>query len=43
MPANDRELLLAMFRAAVEAVSPARCVPARLPAPPRGRTVVVGA
>jgi hydroxypyruvate reductase len=43
MPANDRELLLAMFRAAVEAVSPARCVPAHLPPPPRGRTVVVGA
>ncbi|HET9045150.1 MAG TPA: glycerate kinase [Burkholderiales bacterium] len=43
MPANDRQLLLAMFRAAVEAVSPARCVPAHLPAPPRGRTVVVGA
>ena len=43
MPANDRELLLAMFRAAVEAVSPARCVPPHLPAPPRGRTVVVGA
>jgi len=43
MPANDRDLLLAMFRAAVEAVSPARCVPAHLPAPPRGRTVVVGA
>jgi glycerate 2-kinase len=43
MPANDRDLLLAMFRAAVDAVSPARCVPPHLPAPPRGRTVVVGA
>jgi hydroxypyruvate reductase len=43
MPANDRELLIAMFHAAVAAVSPARCVPAHLPPPPRGRTVVVGA
>jgi hydroxypyruvate reductase len=43
VPASDRELLEAMFRAAVDAVSPARCLPPRLPAPPRGRTVVVGA
>ncbi len=43
MPASDRDLLTAMFRAAVDAVSPARCLPPRLPAPPRGRTVVVGA
>lgn len=32
-----------MFRAAVAAASPARCVPAHLPPPPRGRTVVIGA
>jgi hydroxypyruvate reductase len=43
MPANDRELLASMYRAAVDAVSPARCVAPHLPAPPRGRTVVVGA
>lgn len=43
MPTNDRELLAAMYRAAVEAVSPARCVPPHLPPPPSGRTVVVGA
>jgi glycerate 2-kinase len=43
MPSRDRDLLLAMFRAAVDAVSPSRCVPPHLPAPPRGRTVVVGA
>jgi hydroxypyruvate reductase len=43
VPASDRDLLTAMFRAAVDAVSPARCLPPRLPAPPRGRTVVVGA
>jgi hydroxypyruvate reductase len=43
MAASDRELLLALYRAAVDAVSPARCLPPRLPPPPRGRTVVVGA
>ena len=43
MSAPDRELLTALFHAAVDAVSPARCLPPRLPAPPRGRTVVVGA
>ncbi|MFN3856823.1 MAG: glycerate kinase [Caulobacter sp.] len=32
-----------MFDAAVEAASPARCVPPFLPERPRGRTVVVGA
>ncbi len=44
MPASaDRDLLLRLFDAAVAAVSPAKCVPPRLPAPPTGRTVVVGA
>jgi hydroxypyruvate reductase len=32
-----------MFAAAVEAASAERCVPAHLPPPPRGRTLVVGA
>jgi hydroxypyruvate reductase len=32
-----------MFNAAVEAASPALCVPRFLPAPPRGRTIVIGA
>jgi len=32
-----------LFDAALGAVSPAVCVPPHLPAPPRGRTVVVGA
>ena len=32
-----------MFDAAVEAAQPARVVPMHLPAPPRGRTIVVGA
>jgi glycerate 2-kinase len=39
---NPPTLLLSMFRAAVEAASPARCVPPHLPAPPKGRTVVIG-
>jgi hydroxypyruvate reductase len=36
-------LLLKMFEAAVAAAAPALCLPPHLPAPPRGRTVVVGA
>ena len=40
---DQRALLEAMFRAAVDAAAPARCVPPHLPAPPKGRTVVVGA
>jgi len=38
-----RELLRAMFDAAVRAALPAAMVPAHLPQPPAGRTVVVGA
>ncbi len=38
-----RELLISLFRAALAAADPARCVPPHLPDPPRGRTVVVGA
>ena len=37
------ELLLEMFRAAVDAAAPEFCLPPHLPAPPVGRTVVVGA
>ncbi|MGQ9365045.1 glycerate kinase type-2 family protein [Azospirillum sp. ST 5-10] len=40
---DPRQLLRAMFTAAVEAALPAVCVPPHLPKPPRGRTVVVGA
>jgi glycerate 2-kinase len=40
---RQRELLLAMFHAAIEAAQPAVCVAANLPAPPKGRMVVVGA
>ncbi|MBL8587209.1 MAG: glycerate kinase [Methylobacteriaceae bacterium] len=32
-----------MFRAAIGAASPALCVPAHLPAAPKGRTIVIGA
>ena len=38
-----REILEAMFRAAIAAADPAAVVPACLPPPPRGRTVVIGA
>lgn len=39
---NPRDLLLGSFRAAVDAADPARILPPHLPAPPRGRTLVVG-
>src|ERR1700675_4030385 len=38
-----RRLLLDMFHAAVNAASPSLCMPAHLPRPPKGRTIVVGA
>lgn len=40
---NARELLLALFRAGVEAVKPSKCLPAFIPAPAGGRTVLVAA
>ena len=40
---SPRALLLDSFQAAVAAADPLHVVPAHLPAPPRGRTVVVGA
>ena len=40
---DERALLRRMFDAAIAAASPDRIVPANLPPPPRGRTVVVGA
>ena len=39
---NPRTLLLDSFHAAVAAADPAHVLPAHLPAPPRGRTLVVG-
>ena len=43
MPDDPCGFLRALFDTAVEAAQPARCVPPYLPAPPTGRTVVVGA
>ena len=43
MMPEPRLLLRAMFDAAVDAAAPALRVPPHLPAPPKGRTVVVGA
>jgi hydroxypyruvate reductase len=40
---NERALLRRMFEAAIDAAAPDLAVPKHLPAPPRGRTVVVGA
>ena len=40
---SPRELLLASFEAAVAAADPLELVPAHLPKPPTGRTLVVGA
>lgn len=37
------ELFRRMFDAAVASAQPANCLPPHLPAPPRGRTIVVGA
>lgn len=41
--AVPRDLLRAMFDAAIEAAQPARCLPPHLPKPPKGRTLVIGA
>lgn len=43
LPANPRALLRQMFDAAVAAAQPALCLPAHLPPPPKGRTIVIGA
>ncbi len=40
---QERDLLIRMFKAAVDAAAPDLCVPRHLPPPPTGRTVVVGA
>jgi len=40
---HPRDLLLAMFRAAIAAADPNLCLPPHLPPAPRGRTIVVGA
>lgn len=43
MADDPRALLRRLFDAALARARPARCLPAQLPAPPAGRTVVVGA
>jgi hydroxypyruvate reductase len=43
MTADPISLLRDMFNAAIASALPERCVPGRLPPPPRGRTIVVGA
>ena len=40
---STSNLLNAMFNAAVAAAQPSRCIPSHLPAPPPGRTIVIGA
>ncbi|SFU57169.1 glycerate kinase type-2 family protein [Pseudoduganella namucuonensis] len=40
---DPRALLRRMFDAAVAAAQPSLCLPPHLPAPPRGRTLVIGA
>ena len=40
---NPRDLLTGSFHAALGAADPLKIVPSHLPAPPRGRTLVVGA
>src|SRR5471032_3629630 len=42
-PADRQALLRRMFDAAVAASQPALCLPAHLPEPPKGRTIVIGA
>lgn len=39
----ERELLEALFAAAIAAAQPDKCVPPHLPMPPRGRFIVIGA
>ncbi|OBV40213.1 glycerate kinase type-2 family protein [Janthinobacterium psychrotolerans] len=40
---SPRDLLHAMFNAAIAAAQPAHCVPPHLPAAPKGRLIVIGA
>jgi len=42
-PLEPRVLLRRMFDAAIASAQPALCVPPHLPAPPRGRFIVIGA
>jgi len=43
MSKDPRAFLASLFDAAIAAADPEICIPANLPAPPKGRTIVVGA
>ncbi|MGB0552521.1 MAG: glycerate kinase type-2 family protein [Alphaproteobacteria bacterium] len=43
MTLNPKEFLYELMMAAIDAADPAQCLPAHLPDPPKGRTIVVGA
>ena len=43
MSFDHRRFLRGLLQTAIDAAAPARCVPAHLPARPKGRTIVVGA
>ena len=40
---NPEQLLRALFQASVDAADPLKCLPGKLPAPPKGKTLVIGA
>ncbi len=40
---TPKDLLRRMFDAAIEAAQPVHCIPPHLPAPPKGRLIVIGA
>ena len=40
---DPREILQALFQAAVDSADPMRCLPPLLPPPPKGRTLILGA
>ena len=42
-PDSPQMFLRALFNAAVAAADPFACLPAHLPTPPKGRTLVIGA
>ena len=42
MEISDRDILRQLFKAAVEAADPKITLPSNLPAPPKGRTIVIG-
>ena len=43
MSLQPRQFLLDLYHSAVAAVSADKCLPGFLPAPPKGRTLVIGA